>query len=108
MAEKILKLYFCKNKIASLVLARAISVVNTQPTLDRTILGLYKSDLGLAIITASIFAASAVRNKAPILPGFSGASATRISGFLAFNFKVSSLVYGLHYFRWPLHYPFCF
>ena len=40
------------------------------------ILGLYKSVFGLAIITPSILAASAVRNIAPILPGFSGASAT--------------------------------
>ena len=32
------------------------------------------------MITASTFAASHVLNKAPILPGFSGASATTISG----------------------------
>ena len=44
-------------------------------------LGLYKSVLGFATITASTFAASAVRSKAPIFPGFSGASATRIKGF---------------------------
>ena len=44
------------------------------------IFGLYKSVFGLVIITASTFAASAVRNRAPILPGFSGASATKISG----------------------------
>ena len=44
------------------------------------ILGLYKSVLGLAIITASTFAASAVLSNAPILPGFSGASAIRIKG----------------------------
>ena len=48
--------------------------------------GLYISDFGLAIITASILAASAVRNKAPKFPGFSNPSATKIKGFLD-NFK---------------------
>ena len=56
-------------------------MVKTHPTLERIILGLYKSVKGLAIITASVFAASAVLNKAPILPGFSGASAIKINGF---------------------------
>src|SRR5690606_605185 len=78
-----------KNAIISEVVPVAIGYVNTQPTLERMILGLYKSVLGLAIITASTFAASAVLKSAPILPGFSGASATKINGFLVL--KVSSL-----------------
>lgn len=49
--------------------------------------GLYKSPFGLAIITASALAASAVRKIAPILPGFSGASAIKISGVWVSNFK---------------------
>ena len=79
---------FCsfKKAIISVVVPVAIWLVNKQPTLERTMFGLYKSLLGLAIITASRFAASAVRNKAPIFPGFSGASATIIKGFLD-NFK---------------------
>ena len=59
----------------------AIWFVNKQPTLERTIFGLYKSLFGFAINTASRLAASAVRNNAPIFPGFSGASAIRINGF---------------------------
>ena len=60
------------------------------------ILGLYKSVFGFAIKTASIFAASAVLNNAPILPGFSGDSAIKISGvsFLNLMFsKQKSLVF---------------
>ena len=38
------------------------------------------------MITASIFAASAVLNIAPILPGFSGASITIIKGLFDLNF----------------------
>ena len=53
--------------------------------------GLYRSVLGLAMITASIFAASVVLSIAPILPGFSGASITTTNGFLDLNFKFSSL-----------------
>ena len=49
--------------------------------------GLYKSVLGLAIITASTLAASAVLKMAPILPGFSGASATKTKGFSLSKFK---------------------
>jgi len=49
------------------------------------IFGLYKSLLGFAIRTASIFAASAVLSKAPILPGFSILSATSIKGCLLEN-----------------------
>src|SRR5690606_37589847 len=49
------------------------------------ILGLYKSVLGLAIITASTLAASAERSNAPIFPGFSGASATNTNGALVSN-----------------------
>ncbi len=60
-------------------------VVNTQPTLERIMFGLYISVLGFAMITPSIPAASAVRNKAPMFPGFSGASATKINGFLFLN-----------------------
>ena len=55
--------------------------------------GLYKSLLGFAIITASTLAASAVLNKAPILPGFSGASATKISGLIFFRIIVSILCF---------------
>ena len=40
------------------------------------------SDLGLAMSTASTEAASAVLSNAPMFPGFSGASATRIKGAL--------------------------
>ena len=64
----------------SVVVPVAIGVVNTQPTLERMMLGLYRSVLGLAMSTASTLAASAVRKRAPILPGFSGASATNNSG----------------------------
>ena len=74
-----------KNAIISAVLPVAMVLVKIQPTLERILLGLYKSVLGLAIITASTFAASAVRSKAPIFPGFSGASATKINGFLVLN-----------------------
>jgi hypothetical protein len=42
---------------------------------------LNKSDFGLAIKTASILEASAVLNKAPMFPGFSIPSATKIKGF---------------------------
>ena len=63
----------------------AIWFVKTQPTLLRMILGLYKSVFGLAMITASTFAASAVLKMAPIFPGFSGASATRIKGYFDLN-----------------------
>ena len=47
---------------------------------------MYKSPFGFAIITASRFAASAVLNNAPIFPGFSNDSPTKIKGFLD-NFK---------------------
>ena len=67
--------------MTSFVLATAVGTVNTQPTLERMTLGLYKSAVGLAIMTASTFAASAVLNKAPIFPGFSVDSAIRINGF---------------------------
>jgi len=80
-----------KKEIISKVVPVAIWFVNTQPTLDLIILGLYKSVLGFAIITASTFAASAVLNKAPIFPGFSGASAITIKGFLDENDKLSKL-----------------
>jgi hypothetical protein len=55
---------------------------------------LYKSLFGLAIITASTLAASAVLKMAPTLPGFSIASPTNINGFFD-NFnsdKASDLV----------------
>jgi len=45
----------------------------------------------LAIITASILAASAVLNNAPIFPGFSGDSTTNIRGFLDAIFKLFKL-----------------
>ena len=64
------------------VLPVAILFVNKQPTLLRMMLGLNISVFGLAMITQSTFAASAVRSIAPMLPGFSGASATKIKGFL--------------------------
>lgn len=48
----------------------AMLFVKTQPTLERIMFGLYKSVLGFAIITASTLAASAVRNRAPMFPGF--------------------------------------
>ena len=56
--------------------------MNKQPTLERTIFGLYKSLFGLAIITASQFAASAVLKIAPIFQGFSNDSPIRIKGLL--------------------------
>lgn len=68
----------------------AIWLVKTQPTLERTKFGLYKSVLGFAIITASTFAASAVRKMAPILPGFSGASAINIKGVLLVKLILSN------------------
>ena len=71
----------------SKVVPVAIWLVKTHPTLERMILGLYKSVFGFAKITASRPAASAVLNKAPIFPGFSGASATKMSGFV-FSFKL--------------------
>ena len=43
------------------------------------------------MITASTFAASAVLKKAPILPGFSGASATRTSNSSFLRFKLIKL-----------------
>ncbi len=70
----------------SCVVPVAICVVNRHPTLERTMFGLYRSDFGLAIITASRFAASAVRSNAPMFPGFSGASAMSINGVWD-NFK---------------------
>ena len=47
------------------------------------------SVFGFAIKTASIPAASAVLNNAPMFPGFSGASATKIKGFFEVNLKFS-------------------
>ena len=79
-------LFSFKKAIASSEVATAICRVNKQPTLERTIFGLYKSDFGLAIITASILAASAVRNNAPRFPGFFYFFATKIKRFLD-NFK---------------------
>ena len=60
-------------------------MVNTQPTLDLIILALYKSLLGFAINTAVTFAASAVLKRAPIFPGFSIPSATKINGVFVLN-----------------------
>ncbi len=75
-------MFFCfKNASTSAVLATALGTVKTQPTLDRITLGLYKSAVGFAMITASTFAASAVLRRAPRFPGFSVDSATRINGF---------------------------
>src|SRR5690606_33988817 len=79
-------LFSFKNAITSSVEPTAICLVNKQPTLDRTIFGLYKSLFGLAIITASQLAASAVLKMAPMFPGFSKDSPIRINGFLD-NFK---------------------
>ena len=62
----------------------AICMEKIPPTLDRITFGLYRSVRGSAIRTASTFAASAVRSRAPIFPGFSGDSATKINGFLDF------------------------
>ena len=56
--------------------------MNILPKLDLIAFGLYSSVLGLAIISPSNPAASAVLKRAPILPGFSGDSATKIYGFL--------------------------
>ena len=80
-------LFSFRNKIMSLVLPVAIVLVKTPPTLERITLGLYKSVLGFAITTASTLAASAVLKIAPIFPGFSGASATKINGFFVFNLR---------------------
>src|SRR5690554_2521819 len=73
-------LFFFRKEIISEVLPVAMLFVNKHPTLLRIIFGLYISVLGLAIITASTLAASAVRRIAPMLPGFSGASAIKIKG----------------------------
>src|SRR5690606_7717459 len=73
-------LFFFRKEMISEVLPTATLLVNKQPTLLRIMFGLYKSVFGLAIITASTFAASAVRRRAPMFPGFSGASATKIRG----------------------------
>ena len=51
------------------------------PILARIALGLNKSVLGSAMMTASTPAASAVRMIAPKLPGFSTVSKTIINGF---------------------------
>jgi len=49
------------------------------------------------MITASTPAASAVLSKAPILPGFSGASAMRIKGFFFSIFRFDkSCSFALH------------
>src|SRR5690606_17214824 len=74
-------LFSLKNDIISEVLPVAILFVNKHPTLLRMMFGLYKSVFGLAMITASTLAASAVRSNAPMFPGFSGASAMRIRGW---------------------------
>src|SRR5690554_7189125 len=50
-----------KKEMISSVVPTAILLVNTQPTLALMMFGLYISDFGLAIKTASNFAASAVR-----------------------------------------------
>src|SRR5690554_6299485 len=73
-------LFSFRKEIISEVLPVAMLLVNKHPTLLRIIFGLYISVLGLAIITASTLAASAVRRIAPMLPGFSGASAIKIKG----------------------------
>lgn len=70
---------FFKNVMISEVFPRAIVFVKIHPILLLIIFGLYKSVFGFAMITASTFAASAVLNIAPILPGFYRASATKIN-----------------------------
>jgi hypothetical protein len=62
------------------------------PILARIALGLNKSVLGSAMMTASTPAASAVRMMAPKLPGFATVSKTIISGFF-FGLKSFSLAY---------------
>ena len=74
----------------SSVVPTPIWLVKRQPTLERIMFGLYRSDLGFAIKTASTDAASAVRNNAPILPGFSGASATSTKGVLSLKTMFAS------------------
>ncbi len=49
-------------------------LLNTQPRLDLTELGLYMSVCGSQIMMPSTFAASPIRHIAPRLPGFSTAS----------------------------------
>ena len=75
-------LFAFKYAMTSSVVPTAICRVNKQPTLERTMFGLYKSLFGLAIITASMFAASAVLKIAPTFPGFSNDSPIKINGFL--------------------------
>jgi hypothetical protein len=70
------RLIFLSFKIISAVVPDAIWFVNKQPTLERTIFGLYRSLLGLAIITASDELHLLFVIIAPMFPGFSGASAT--------------------------------
>ncbi len=79
-----------KKEKTSLLVAIAIGIENRHPTLDRITLGLYKSVLRLVMIRASTFAASTVRANAPMFPGFSGASAIRISGF-SFSLSTAKL-----------------
>ncbi len=74
-------LFLFKNANASSLLQTAICLVKTHPTDDRITFGLYTSVLVSQQITAVTFAASAIRNNAPKLPGFSTPSTTKKIGF---------------------------
>ena len=67
--------------------------------------GLNSSVFGLVIITASIPAASAVLKIAPMFPGFSGDSVTRINGFFGRIKFFKSKSFDLTKARKPS--PFC-
>ena len=70
--------FFVRKFITFSVLSVAICIEKRLPKLDLIVFGLYNSVFGFAIIKPSIPAASAVLNKAPIFPGFSGDSTTKI------------------------------
>jgi len=71
----------CIQATASAEAQTATGIENTAPWEERTTLGLKRSVMGSQTIKASQPAESAVRNKAPRLPGFSTDSATRSRGF---------------------------
>jgi hypothetical protein len=69
----------------------AIWFVNTAYT-KRTILGLYKSLFDWQLLRLDY--ASAVRNKAPMFPGFSGASPLKSMGCLTILNQITAFCFG--------------
>ena len=70
-----------------------IFLVKIPPTLYLITFGLYKSVFGSAKIIASILAASADRIMAPMFPGFSIPSITKISGSLFLKMSEFKSIY---------------